>query len=139
MTVDGSRLHVDPALATPIWSQIEDGMRRLVASGGLGPGEPVPSVRDLAREQRVNPNTVAKAYQRLVDAGVLETRRGEGTFVAAHPPTMSSAERERELRQAASGFAALAVTLGCSRAQAASALSAAWPDGDTASRGGKRT
>jgi len=114
-------------------------MRRLVAWGALKPGEAVASVRDLAREQRINPNTVAKAYQRLVDAGVFETRRGEGTFVAAHPPTMSAVERERELREGASSFAALAVTLGCTRGQAASALSAAWPDGDAIPRGGKRS
>src|SRR5512140_2709146 len=107
-------------------------MRRLVAWGAMRAGAPVPSVRDLARQQRVNPNTVAKAYQRLVEAGVFETRRGEGTFVAAHPPTMSAAERERELREGASSFAALAVTLGCTRAQAATALQSAWPDGDAA-------
>jgi GntR family transcriptional regulator len=54
-------LRIDPSDATPIWSQIEEGLRRLVASGALGPGAVVPSVRDLARELRVNPATVAKA------------------------------------------------------------------------------
>src|SRR5512147_2320690 len=95
----GPRLRIDPTLPVPIWSQIEDGMRHLVASGALRPGDTVPSVRDLAREQRINPNTVAKAYQRLVDAGVLETRRGFGTFVAKDPPSMNAGERERVLRE----------------------------------------
>ncbi len=134
-----TRLNIDPTLPVPIWSQIEDGMRRLVACGALKASAPVPSVRDLARQQRVNPNTVAKAYQRLVDAGVFETRRGEGTFVAAHPPSMSAAERERELREGASRFAAVAVTLGCTRVQATAALQATWPDGEPTSRGGKRS
>lgn len=132
----GRRLRIDPTLPTPIWSQIEDGMRYLVASSALLPGEEVPSVRDLAREQRINPNTVAKAYQRLVEAGVFETRRGEGTFVAAHPPQMPAAERERLLREGATRFSSLAVTLGVSRADAVAAVNAGWPD--TSFRGGKR-
>ena len=49
----------DPA---PIWRQIEEGVRRLIALGALQPGAPVPSVRDLAKDLRVNPNTVARAY-----------------------------------------------------------------------------
>jgi GntR family transcriptional regulator len=69
-------LRVDPRDAVPIWRQIEDGVRRLVAAGALSPGATVPSVRDLARDLRVNPATVSKAYQRLTDAGVLEVRRG---------------------------------------------------------------
>ena len=98
-------LHVDPASSTPIWSQIEEGVRRLVASGALSPGRPVPSVRDLARELRVNPATVAKAYQRLTDAGVLTVKRGEGTFVADAPPAMARSERTRELKDGAVRYA----------------------------------
>src|SRR3954462_13649656 len=92
---------VDPRDAVPIWKQIEDGMRRLVAGGALDPGAAVPSVRDLARDLQVNPMTVSKAYQRLSDAGVLEVWRGEGTFVAEGSPRSSRAERTREMRQAA--------------------------------------
>ena len=71
-------LDIDPAAAAPIWRQIEDGMRRLVASGALPVGTAVPSVRELARELRVNPATVSKAYQRLTADGALEVRRGRG-------------------------------------------------------------
>ena len=134
----GPRLRIDPTLPTPIWSQIEDGMRHLVAAGAWRPGDAVPSVRDLAREQRINPNTVAKAYQRLVEAGVFETRRGEGTFVAAHPPQMSAAERERVLREAATRFTSLVATLGIGRTEAVAAVNACWPDGQDSPRGGKR-
>jgi GntR family transcriptional regulator len=130
------RIRVNPALPQPIWSQIEDAVRQLVASGALGPGAALPSVRDLARVERINPNTVAKAYQRLVEAGVLESRRGEGTFVAPHPPVMPAAERARTLREAALRYASLAVNLGASRTEAATLLAAAWPDGDD--KGGRR-
>jgi GntR family transcriptional regulator len=130
------RIRVNPALPVPIWSQIEDGVRQLVAAGALGPGEAMPSVRDLARSERINPNTAAKAYQRLVEAGVLETRRGEGTFVAERPPAMPAAERARTLKDGALRYASLAVNLGATRAEAATVLTAAWPDGDD--KGGRR-
>src|SRR5260370_41531356 len=81
-------LHVDPTDAVPIWSQIEEGIRRLVASGALSPGAAVPSVRDLARELSINPATVAKAYQRLAGAGGLPTRRGAGAHASALPPPL---------------------------------------------------
>ena len=96
----------------PIWRQIEDGIRQEIALGGLAPGGAVPSVRDLARELRVNPNTVARAIQSLADAGVVETRRGEGTFVAAEPPAIPRAELATRLREEASRYVAQAVALG---------------------------
>ena len=130
-------LKVDATLPVPIWSQIEDGVRHLVASGALKPGEPLPSVRDLAREQRINPNTVAKAYQRLVDAGVLETRRGEGTYVAEKPPALPAGEKDRALREAASRYASLAATVGATRAEALAALQQSWPEGQPV-KGGRR-
>jgi len=132
----GPRIRVDPTLPAPIWSQIEEAVRYLVASGALGPGDAVPSVRDLARDQRINPNTVAKAYQRLVEAGVLETRRGEGTFVAQRPPAIPAAERARALREGATRLATLASNLGVSRAEATTALQAAWPEPEP--KGGRR-
>ena len=136
--MSATRIRVDPTLPTPIWSQIEEAVRYLVASGALAPGDLMPSVRDLAREQRINPNTVAKAYQRLVEAGVLETRRGEGTFVAEKPPAMPAGERARVLREGATRLATLAVNLGASRAEATSALQAAWPEHEPTTKGGRR-
>ena len=121
-------LRVDAKDPTPLWSQIEEGMRRLVGSGGLGAGQPVPSVRDLAKELRINPATVSKAYQRLTEAGLFEVRRGEGTFVAASPPPMGKAERSRILREAATRYAALAASLGASREEAADGLRSAWAE-----------
>jgi len=119
-------LHVDPADAVPIWKQIEHGVRRLVASGTLEPGSLVPSVRDLSRELRVNPATVAKAYQRLSDAGVLTVRRGEGTYVAEGPPPLARAERQKILREGAARYVAVAMTLGASLDETAEEVDAAW-------------
>ena len=119
-------LRVDPSDATPIWRQIEDGVRRLAASRGLAPGEVLPSVRDLARALRVNPATVAKAYQRLTDAGVLTVRRGEGTYVAETPPTLARADRKRILEEGAERFVSMAVTVGASSEETASAVTSAW-------------
>ena len=116
----------DPRDPVPVWKQIEDGVRRLVATGALRPGRPIPSVRDLARDLRVNPMTVSKAYQRLGEAGVLEVRRGEGTFVPSGAPQMTRGEKARALDAAAARYATLAVTLGASVEEATRAVSAAW-------------
>jgi GntR family transcriptional regulator len=132
------RIRVDATLPTPIWNQIEESVRYLVASGALRPGDVLPSVRDLARDQRINPNTVAKAYQRLVEAEILETRRGEGTFVAEHPPAMPAAEKTRLLREGATRFSTLAVNLGATQAEAVSSLQSAWLTGEATAKGGKR-
>ena len=88
-------LSVDPSDAVPLWKQIEENVRRLVASRALRPGSAVPSVRDLARDLSINPATVAKGYQRLVDAGILAVKRGEGTFVSEKPPSAPRGERRR--------------------------------------------
>ena len=119
-------LDIDPAAAAPIWRQIEDGMRRLVASGALPVGSAVPSVRELARELRINPATVSKAYQLLVADGLLEVQRGEGTFVAARSEEAVIAERERLLAESADRFVEASRAMGVSTAEARAAIAAAW-------------
>ena len=103
---------INPSDPAPIWRQIEEGIRRLIALGALHPGGPIPSVRDLARDLRVNPNTVARAYQRLSEGGVLMVKRGEGTFVADQPSQPRKAERNDALREAASRYASTAIAVG---------------------------
>jgi GntR family transcriptional regulator len=115
-------LAIDTSDPRPIGRQIEEGILHLVTSGELAPGEPIPSVRDLARDLRVNPNTVAKAFQRLGEAGVLEMRRGEGTYVAPDPPLPTAAERQARLAEAAARFANAAAGLGFEAKPAAVAL-----------------
>jgi len=111
-------IHLDPADAVPLWKQVEDGVRTWVATGALAPGAAVPSVRELARELGINPATVVRAYQGLVDAGLLAVRRGEGTFVSDTPPVVPRSEKNRTLREGAERYAALGRTIGASSEQA---------------------
>jgi GntR family transcriptional regulator len=86
----------------------------------------VPSVRELARELRINPATVARAYQGLVEAGLLSIRRGEGTFVSEAPPSVPRGERNRLLRDGADRYAALGRTIGAAPDQAIREVAAAF-------------
>jgi GntR family transcriptional regulator len=90
---------IDPRDATPIYAQLERALRAAVATKRLRPGEQLPTVRQLAVELQINANTVARVYAELERAGVIETRRGVGSFISAtpaeaHPPR----ERDRRLR-----------------------------------------
>lgn len=90
---------IDSRDATPIYAQLERALRAAIASGRLQPGDQLPTVRQLAVDLRVNANTVARVYAELERAGVLETRRGVGSFVSATPAqARSPREHERRLR-----------------------------------------
>jgi GntR family transcriptional regulator len=91
---------VDPNDRTPIYAQLERGLRAAVATGRLRPGDQLPTVRELAVELRVNANTVARVYTDLERAGVLETRRGVGSFIstAARLDARPTQEKTRRLR-----------------------------------------
>ena len=117
---------IKPADAAPIWRQIEEGMRRLIAVGTLAPGAAVPSVRDLARDLRVNPATVSRAYQRLTEAGVLSVKRGDGTYVADEPAQLKKSERHELVRDAATRYAGTAISAGVGLEEAVDELDAAY-------------
>jgi GntR family transcriptional regulator len=90
---------VDPRDRTPIYAQLDRALRAAIATGRLAAGDQLPTVRQLAVELSINANTVARVYAELERAGILETRRGVGTFVSAtpaqaHPPK----QHERRLR-----------------------------------------
>ena len=119
-------IRIDPSDSVPIWKQIEEGIRHLIASGALEPNDAVTSVRELARELRVNPLTVSKAYRRLAEADVLIVRRGEGTFVAPNPPRMGAAERGQKLGDAARRYTSYAKTLGADGEETVEAVRHAW-------------
>ena len=119
-------LRIDPTDPRPIWRQIEESVRHMVASGAMPPASPVPSVRDLARDLQVNPATVSKAYQRLTDRGVLTVRRGDGTYVADRPPALADEERAKKLGEGALRYVSLAATLGATREEALDGVEAAW-------------
>ena len=86
---------VDPKSPLPIYRQIIDGICRGVAAGTLAPGDQLPSVRELAAQLLVNPNTVARVYRDLERDGLLETRRGTGTFIASGAEALAEVERKR--------------------------------------------
>jgi len=88
----------------PITRQIVDGVRRMIASGELPVGAALPSVRGLAQQLTVNPNTVAKAYSELAAEGWLDARAGLGLFVAQPRQLLSNEERERRLDDAVQRF-----------------------------------
>lgn len=113
---------INPSDAAPIWRQIEEGVRRMVALGTLTPGAAIPSVRELAQQLRVNPNTVARAYQRLTDARVLTVRRGEGTFVSESQPHLKKSEKNETLRDAATRYAGTALAVGATFEEAKTEL-----------------
>jgi GntR family transcriptional regulator len=89
-------LAIDPADRTPLHAQLERGIKAAIATGRLAVGDQLPTVRQLAVELKVNANTVAKVYAYLERAGMLETRRGVGTFVAAR----TESPQEPSLRRA---------------------------------------
>jgi GntR family transcriptional regulator len=100
-------LTLDSADRTPIHAQLERGIRAAIASGRLPIGDQLPTVRQLAVDLRVNANTVAKVYAHLEREGVLETRRGVGTFVAARTVAeQDQAFRRSELRRIVDRFLA---------------------------------
>ena len=88
-------LDLDPNDSRPLYSQIMDEIRRGVVLGVWPPEEPLPSVRQLASELRVNPNTVQQAYRELEREGVVYVQRGQGTFVT---PTAARSQRPALVR-----------------------------------------
>ena len=92
-------INIDPSSGLPIYLQIAQQIRTAVAMGRLQPEEPLPSVRQLAVELAVNPNTVARAYLDLEIDGVIYKRQGAGTFVSGQGVEMSKGERRRVLNE----------------------------------------
>jgi GntR family transcriptional regulator len=104
---------VDSSSPTPIYAQLDRSIRAAIATGELEPGAQLPTVRQLAVDLAVNANTVARVYAQLERDGMLETRRGVGTFVRESPsPQASRAHRERELRELIQRFVGDAALLG---------------------------
>jgi GntR family transcriptional regulator len=95
------RFHIDTADPMPIYAQLERAIRFAIATERLREGEQLPTVRQLAVDLKINANTVAKVYGELERAGVVETRRGVGTFVRARDgsPILRTVRNERELRE----------------------------------------
>ena len=104
---------VDSRSPTPIYAQLDRAIRAAIATGALEQGTQLPTVRQLAVDLAVNANTVGRVYVQLEKEGILETRRGVGTFVREVPtPQVAQARRERELRELIRKFVGDAALLG---------------------------
>lgn len=104
-------LHVNASSGVPVYLQIETQVKQAVAAGALSDGEALPSVRKLAVELRINPNTVARAYQELEREGVIRTVPGGGTYISSRSPGLVKAEKLRRLRPLARQLAVEAAQL----------------------------
>jgi len=106
------RLHISPGDGNPIYRQIMNQVKYLVASGRLKAGDELPPIRTLAAELVINPNTVARAYRELEAIGLLRTRQGSGTTVADRGSPLAQEERDRILEDRIDGLLAEAAQLG---------------------------
>ena len=87
-------IHLDYRDARPIYTQIGDGIREQIRSGILNPGDKLPSVRDLATQLTINPNTIQRSYRELEMQGWVATVPGKGCFVAGIPSQQESQEQK---------------------------------------------
>jgi GntR family transcriptional regulator len=115
-------INIDPSSGLPIYLQIAQQIKTAVAMGRLQPEEPLPSVRQLAVELAVNPNTVARAYLDLEIEGVIYKRQGAGTFVSGQGVEMSRGERLRVLNELLEKALVEGVNLGLSERELSDAF-----------------
>ncbi len=95
----GFQFVLDLHTGVPVYRQIVDQVRGGIASGALPAGYQLPTVRQMAVDLEINPNTVARAYRELELGGLLETQQGTGTFISTQEILRGDAERERQLGQ----------------------------------------
>ena len=129
-------LPLDTSSGLPIYRQIMDQVRRMVASGLLRPGEKLDSVRDLSATLGINSLTVAKAYQELEREGVIEMRRGLGMFVGSTKGLTNTSKSARKLavQATADRFVVEALQAGLTRKEALRLIAQGW-----SAHGGKET
>ena len=106
------KLYVTPGDGTPIYRQIMNQIKYLVSSGRLQPGDEFPTIRGLAQELLVNPNTVARAYRELEALGIVVSRQGSGTRVAEGVSPLAEREKDRILDERVDTLLAEAAHLG---------------------------
>jgi len=113
---------LDPHSGVPVYRQMIDQVQGAIAMGVLRPGDQLPTVRMVAVELAINPNTVMRAYRELEIRGFLDTQQGTGTFVADRPDGITQEERERMLFQLVGEFVARAGAAGITIDELANAL-----------------
>lgn len=102
------RFRLDNSSGVPVYRQLIDQVQAGIATGVLGLGHQLPTVRQVAVDLAINPNTVMRAYRELEIRGVLDTQQGTGTFIAAQQPQIDGDDRTRRLDQLIDDFVARA-------------------------------
>jgi GntR family transcriptional regulator len=103
---------LDADSGVPVYRQLIDQVTGALASGSLAAGNQLPTVRQMAVDLAINPNTVMRAYREMEIRGILETQQGTGTFISRQKPRRPDAERQRQLSQLVSDFLARAGSAG---------------------------
>jgi GntR family transcriptional regulator len=122
---------LDKNSGLPIYRQIQDQIRVGIASALLRPKDQLPTVRALAAQLSVNPNTVIKAYSELEREGLLTTEQGSGTFVGQAPPEQGGMDWQAKLRSLCGEFLAQAARYGFSPAEVVRAIQDLHPGGSS--------
>jgi DNA-binding transcriptional regulator YhcF (GntR family) len=102
------RFRLDNSSGVPVYRQLIDQVQAGIATGSLSVGHQIPTVRQVAVDLAINPNTVMRAYRELEIRGVLDTQQGTGTFIATQRPQIDNEDRVRRLDQLIDEFVARA-------------------------------
>jgi GntR family transcriptional regulator len=113
---------IDPKSGVPFYRQIIDQIQFAIADGRLSRGDRLPTVRQLSVDLKINPNTVARAYQELEIKGVLDSQMGTGTFIGSAKVEVSALERKRMLHQICTELLSRASAYGFTTTEVANAL-----------------
>jgi len=106
------KFNIDPASGVPFYRQIIDQIKYAIASGQLKPGDQLPTVRQLAVDLAINPNTVSKAYSQLEILDILQTQQGSGTYINTKKVEISELERQEKLDTLCREFISSAASYG---------------------------
>ena len=104
----GLAFRLDAATGVPVYRQLIDQVLVAIASGSLTAGDQLPTVRQLAVDLAINPNTVMRAYKELEIRGILTTQQGTGTFITKQEVRLDEAQRQKRLTQMVGEFVARA-------------------------------
>lgn len=121
-------LNIQPGSGTPIYLQIMEQLKHAIAMGVFEPGEAIPTIREMALQAKVNPNTVAKAVRELERDGVLITRVGKGSFVNDKAPELARRDRDDRAEGLAKGYGKDMRWLGYNRDNSAELVKEKWED-----------
>ena len=122
------KLIISTTSMVPIYEQIMEGIRRMIAEGDLKEGDALPSVRVLANELKISALTVKKAYDRLEEEGYTRTIHGKGTFVAQEDPALMAEQHRREIEAQMGALVARARVYGLKREELEQILDLVWEE-----------